>query len=346
MQTEAIRSDVSAEGIPADSQPTRELSPREAAMAALIQNRDADLAGGNAGSTDDLPTLYGTTDDPWNETGSQAAAQVAQATAQNDPASPVFSRDGEQYMKIKVNGIEQEIPLAQVQATIQKNVAADSRLQEASNRMREVEARERQFQEQQTQMQQRPPQAGVDNADSEALRAEAKAIINGLYEGETDDASERLARLLAGRNAPTVNMAHVQQQAEAAALRTIEHREFKTDLTKGRAEFDAQYPEIIGDPELFSMADQKTIRISQNNPDWTPTRVLMEAGKEVKQWLSGQRGESQAQPAENARQANKQALRPMPTAQRNAAHVAPRAAAVDNSAAGVLGRMRAGRGQH
>lgn len=177
--------------------------------------------------------------------------------------------------------------------------------------------------------------------------ADARAIIDGLYEGDTDSATEKLAQLLAGRQAPTLDPQLIQQQAEQAALRTIEQREYMSELSRGQEQFAAEFPAIVSDERLFTMADQATIRISQQHPDWSPTRVLMEAGKEVNQWLSDKSGApaTQAPAAPNSRQAAKQQLKPLPSAQRNAAHVPPREPVVDGSPAGVIARMRDMRGQ-
>lgn len=358
MEQEAIQSDVSAQvqdqAATTEQQTERPLSARESKMAELLAARDVEVTGNASlpGSTEDLPALYGTKDDPWDETGSKAVGEQQDdqqsAQAEQSKSSPIYERDGEQYMRIKVNGEEREVPLAQVQVTMQKHTAADLRLQQASERLREVEARERHLQQQaqQIQQQQRLPVPGVDGADSEALMADARAIIDGLYEGDTDSATEKLAQLLAGRQAPTLDPHMIQQQAEQAALRTIEQREYMSDLTKGQEQFAAEFPAIVADDRLFTMADQATIRLSQENPNWSPTKVLMEAGKQVDGWLKSQRGEGQ-QPAAilSSREANKQQLKPLPASQRNAAHVPPREPVVDSSPTGVIARMRGMRGQ-
>lgn len=361
IQTLDVSDDYEDEGAAPGHKPEiRTSTPRDEKFAALIASRQADLEVqiGLPGSTNDLPALYA----QGGELPTAAEEDVVQGTASQpahapEPAaapSPIYERDGKQYMKLKVDGAEREVPLEKVVATMQKDVAADLRLQQASQRLRDVEAREQELLQMQHRIQQSPqlPQAGAPGADNEGLRTRLREALDGLYEGDTDAATEKLAELFAGRQAPTQQPVDLERAAAVAAERVIQQREYQRDLQQGQAQFVDAFPEIVSDPELFNMADNATIRISQEHPDWSPTRVLMEAGNRVNNWLNQQRGSAGQAPVAaapapaNSREANKQGLKPMPAAQRNNAHVAPREPSLDHSPVGVIGRMRQGRGQH
>ena len=48
--------------------------------------------------------------------------------------------------------------------------------------------------------------------------------------------------------------------------------------------FDTEYPDIAGSPELRSIADNRTIDLTQSNPDWSPKQIMAEAAKSTRQW--------------------------------------------------------------
>lgn len=221
-----------------------------------------------------------------------AAAPVAETPVAAPPAPPaapapdlpVYLREGKFYTRLKVNGQEQEIEYAKVVATMQKHTAADQRLQHASELLRKAEERERATRESEERLRQRLTQPSTDagGENDEELRVVAKTVINKLLDGETEQAADDLVKMFKGRrDAPTPDYAQIEQRATAKALEAIEKSDYQKDVTRGNQQFAEQYPEIMADPDLFTLADQKTVEIMREKPYLTPSQVLMEAGEAV-----------------------------------------------------------------
>lgn len=237
-----------------------------------------------------------------------------EASAPGAPPLPVYLKDGEYYTKLKVDGQEREVPYSRVQATMQKHEAADRRLQHASELLRRAEEREREAQERASRLAEtasRSPQGTVDDED---LDKQAHSIINKLLEGEADSAANDLASILKGRRAPQIDTAEVETRAAKRALSAIEQAEWARDADSGRQRFVAEYPEIINDPDLAHIANQKTIDIMKEKPYLKPSEVLKAAGEYVMGRFFAQQRREQVTPNNQEREERKSKLKPIPRA--------------------------------
>ena len=235
----------------------RELTPRELAMEAIQVNRSED------GITHPEP------DD-------NAAGAADQLAAQLD-APRVLTDDLDKVMvKTKVDGVESEVSVAEMQRQYQKGKAADLRLEEATRLLREAKAATV------------TPPVGIGSStpaedDPGTKKPDAgidgqKEFVSALFEGDEEKALAALAKLGIGRSdGPTqidpqqlltqLTPAVKQQLAEEVALDT----------------FSKTYADIVKDPYLAQMADGFLEAEMKGGKSFT--EALEASGTRTRDWL-------------------------------------------------------------
>ena len=119
----------------------------------------------------------------------------------NDPMAEFIVMDGDKPMfRTQYQGEERLIPLENAHREIQKNVAADIRLQQNTEWQRNLEEREEQLRQQSAALNERlntmhqsppsTPEADVDDVD---LDAEAREVVSGLFTGSEEEAAAKEA---------------------------------------------------------------------------------------------------------------------------------------------------------
>lgn len=234
-------------------------------------------------------------------------------TLQDDPlADFIEMHDGQPMVKLKVNGQEGLLPLADAKRQLQIGVSAEVRMQTAAERENALDARERKLTAGEAALSARmstiaqpqqpatpaQPQPGLSDED---LHEEAQGIFNTAFSGTEEDAAGKLAKTLikirdsAGRAAPTqvVDPHAIAQEAAALATGTLTRQSRKKDVATGYQSFKDNYPEIVNDPRLFKMADDLTEVIEREHPDWNIADVMDEAGKRTRDWVKGLTGQPQ-----------------------------------------------------
>jgi hypothetical protein len=269
-----------------------------------------------------------------------------------DPLGQYVVRvDGKPMFKTLVDGKEELIPLDRARQQLQKHLAADVRLQQAAELRKQLDARAAALQATEAQLKSRQSTAPAPtelNFDAEAIE-----IVRSLVTEPEDKAAARLAQTLkAFRQASApVDVDAITKKAAEVATRTLEEREQSRALKSGFDTFTSSYKDIASDPELFAIADRKTDAIAAEHPEWSPGEVMLEAGKQTREWLKsiGAPVKETVDPkipggAPSNRQQRKESLRPMPTPR-----TARPAATEENdrpaTAADVVAEMRKSRGQ-
>ena len=334
--------------------PERTLSPREEAMQALVSKQRE-----HAGITD--------TDMPDDVSPAAQPGQVAEPTAGQGGSLPSLQEglpvyqnsNGDYVMRLKVDGVEQEMSLNNVQATMQKHQAADARLRQAAEMRHQLEAERHQFQQQVAAQHQPPTQhepaayreqlpshSSTEEGATDDVMEQAQAIIDSLYDGDPEDAAKALAAAMAKPSTATVTPEQIRQEA----LSAVQQQEYDRNLKDGFARFQNEYSDIMADPDLQEMADRKSLEIQQLHPDWTPEAILMESGRVVREKFQPA-APAEEQPSSsnnpqptNQRQARKQNLQAMPHRQ-NTAYTPPQQPQPSNAPADVIANMKRGRGQ-
>jgi hypothetical protein len=287
------------------------------------------------------------------------AAKVTQAT---DPSAidGIVMRNGKAMMVLKVDGQTRELPLETARATLQKSGAAEARLQQASELKRSLDARDQQLRTREAALTAREKQvptsqasaASAANLDDASLDSEAKGLVKSLMSDSEEVAAGKLAAVLKKVRAPAVaqpaaiDVNAVAERAATVAEQRITARETNKDLVSGFQSFETDYPEIAADPNLYRYADGLTNTIATEHPEWAPSKVMAEAGKQTREWvdsLSGKKPAPATGQQPNNRQVRKDNLRPMPTT-RTATRQAEVVAAVPTPA-DLMAEIRKGRGQ-
>ena len=221
-----------------------------------------------------------------------------------DPVD-VWEEDGVWYTAVKVDGQDIKVPFNDLKASHQKDRASQKRFEEAAEYGRRVQQREAQLNAYVQEMQQKQNQQ-VQNVQPPSKDAEPeskqpdvspdliKKYHEALYEDDADKAAELFNALTQkgrGQSAPTQNVEEVvervlgrtiaQQRAQTQREQQWAYQKSLEDAVKW---FDAEYPDIAGTPELRAVADNRTIELTQSNPDWSPKQIMQEAAETTRQW--------------------------------------------------------------
>lgn len=278
------------------------IDPRQAQMNDLVQRRREERAQEEGGQSDVITDELG--DDPDGLSG-----DPAENTPQSKPEEPqeeVYSRDGKRYMRLKVDGEEQEFELGHVKATAQKNLAADKRLAAAAARERDIQEKERILSERELALQQvqsKPPELPGASDDVES---QVDAALSAIYSGDEDQAKKALIGLVAGRQQPTQNAYNpddIDKRVQQATLAAIAQQERQREIVTAASKFEAEFNDIASDPELWAMADKHTLEIVDSHPEYTPYQIMQEAGNRVRGWLDAKKGNGLSDRTQRKRQA-------------------------------------------
>lgn len=218
---------------------------------------------------------------------------IEEEVEENAPETPVW-HDGEQWLtKVKVNGEEVQVPFDSLKSSHQKDRASQEKFQSAAVKERELLYREQQIQEHLKQLNSQPPTKDVEQEEE---TSDVDDIVEKYHEALfQDDAAEaaKLLRTLAnsGRSNATQNVEEVVNQAilsheakKKAEREHIERAAYQAELEDAVKSFNDSYPDIAESEELRAIADRKTITLTQENPDWTPSQIINAAAEYTREW--------------------------------------------------------------
>jgi len=225
------------------------------------------------------------------------AALLDVETDKRDSESPVWF-DGERWLtRVKVDGSEIEVPFNDLQASHQKDKASQQRFEQAAQYGRQVQAKEQQLNAyiQQMQQQQRmDTQPSQDAADEQVEDSSEliKKYHEALYEDDADKATDLFKTLTKeGRKQATPNVEEVVNQAIGRRFNQMQQQadrqkqwQYHKSLEDSVKWFESEYPDVAGTAELRAVADNRTITLTQENPDWTPQQIIQAAAESTREW--------------------------------------------------------------
>ena len=243
------------------------------------------------------------------ETGEPLEAQkeeVLEEVVEEEPA-PVW-RDGDSwYTTVKVDGEDIQVPFNDLKSSHQKDRASQKRFEEAAEYGRRVQQREVQLnayvqqmqkqQQQQPLQQQSPPQDATQDEEPVSDQTDLiKKYHEALYGDDADKAAELFGALtVKGRSAPATQNTNVDEAVNEAVGRLMAQQRAEEQKRQQWAYhksmedavhwFNDEYPDISKVPELRAIADNRTISLTQENPDWEPKKVIQEAADYTRQWV-------------------------------------------------------------
>lgn len=249
MTTETI--DATQTGVPGaetEDKP-KELTAREIAMEAIADLRQDDFDTENNGG------------------------QASQVEQQTQPEPPQAQPEGldKMLVRVKIDGVESEVTVAEMQRQYQKNGAAERRLEEATRLLNEARAAS-------------PPLGFAPAATSNDIQTtpggddeEGKAFLAALFDGDEEKALAALRAVGFGRPQPTPTT-----QQLAAQLTPAIKQQLVVDSALER--FEATYADVMADPYLEGMAADF---IKQEMEAGMPfVEALDVGGKRTRDWLA------------------------------------------------------------
>lgn len=197
-----------------------------------------------------------------------AAAQAAAdaATAADDATARAQAAAGiepSSRLKLKVNGREVEMTGEEALRRLQKDVAADARLEEASRVMREAQALQQSLQAQQTAAAQAAAartQGG--NPDGVQVDADvAKKFTEALFKGDSEEATRAFNEAVSSAVTAaksTSGRGNATPQVDPSAIAAQVRQQIAIDSALERSRAD--YPELYADPDVEALAAAKIAR--------------------------------------------------------------------------------------
>lgn len=245
--------------------------------------------------------------------------------------------DGEQRQVSRDKVYEQGI------RTLQKEAAADKRLAEANQRIKEAqeyEARTRANVEAQLRAAQKQSQdAPLSEQQDADIKQRARRIVDKLLDGDEEEATNALADILGRQQATPVDTNQLVNQVSAQVQRTAELKAAVSDFRK-------EYPKIAGDKFLWDRADIESDKVQSEHPDWSPSEILLEAGRRVEDWVKSLAGPADQDSTTQRREGKRDKKRTTETLRQASIRSEKPAAPRPPTRSEVVAKMRKSRGLH
>ena len=324
----------SQEEVQEESQEEEFLSPREKLMREIVDGREKEEMGEELEETEEV----------------EAAEEVVA-----DIDTPIWNEEGKWFTRIKVDGEEVSVPFDDLKSSHQKDKASQKRFEDAAAYGRQIQAREehlnayvKQLQQQQAATKQPPPEqeAVQEEPEHESL---VKEYHDALYKDDAVKAAQLFKTLTdRGRREPaTQNVEEVVNQVlgRAMAQRQAEQEReqrwaYNKSLEDAIQEFQNGYPDIAGVPELRAIADNQTVILMEEHPEWTPSQIIKESAEYTRKWV----GDNTKLTGDNTRVVRKQRIVKQPKAA-SATSVMPDEENFATSPTDIIQEMKEQRGQ-
>lgn len=262
-----------------------------------------------------------------NDAEPEPAQDQQQAVDQQIEAADIT----QQRVKVKLEGVEEEVEIKDLIAGYQKNSVASKRLNEATQKLREAEEVLAKAREQ-------AAQTGESVAGESGAVDVAKQVVESLLDGNTDEAAEMLAKL-AGRGESSTP----EVDAESVAQKVKQQLDRESALTK----FEQDFGDIVADPYLTGLANERLKeQLNEKQAIGEPIDLnaeLSAAGEYVRDWLKSKGVATTAEQSSttvNERVARKQGLDSTPVLNASAGSATEQ----PETAASIIEEMRRERG--
>ena len=269
---------------------------------------------------------------------------------EEEESPPVWKQNGNWVTKVKVNGQDIIVPFEGLKSSHQKDVASQQRFQQAAERERMLAQREAHLQEYVRQLQEKesaPSKKDEPVKDDADYRKTVEEYHQALYEDDAEKAAQ-LLQTLTGRNQATLNIdeavdravsqAFARRQAEQAKAQQLSYEQ---EIRDAVAWFDQEYPEISQNPDLRAIADNRTVTLMKENPQWAPGQIIHAAAEYAREWANNNLTSSKPN---NERTERKKKIVPQPKSARKSAKIADDEPEVKTPEQ-IIGEMRQARGQ-
>lgn len=233
--------------------------------------------------------------------------QRAESAEKNSHEQPVRQdapkiENGDE-VTIMVNGKERKVPSSKVEdaggvANYQKMLAANDALMRAREQERNVQAESNRLKlfEQQLLNEQKNFAATQRNEappTTDALKKLAEEYSESLLNGDVEIAANILLQIQGAHKATPIDVEAIAEKAVRRARAELDadrrlktESDYKFEQDEASVRFMEENKDIVSDPELFDMTQAKTLTIQAEHPEWGPARIIEEATKRVRTWVS------------------------------------------------------------
>ena len=207
--------------------------------------------------------------------------------------SPIWHDGDEWKARVKVDGEELEVSFDSLKSSHQKDQASQRRFEVAAAKERQLAAREQQINQYVANLNSRP---STKDAAEENEVSDVDDIVEKYHSALFEDDAQEAARLLktlsnSGRGNATQNVEEVVRraitsydQSKKVEVQNIQRLQYQKSLEDAVRSFEEDFPDIAESPELRTVADNKTVTLTQENPDWTPAEIIKVAAEYTRDW--------------------------------------------------------------
>ena len=266
----------------------KKVSSREEMMAKIVDERELEVISDIIGQ------------EGLEEIEAEESQEEKEEIQQEDPAPPVWLKDGTWVTSVKVNGQETIVPFEGLKISHQKDSASQQRFEEAAAKERwlnEKEAQLRQYVQSLKQKEEKEnlPETQGDEPKTDTNFVEvAKEYHQALYEDDADKAAELLQTLTTGR--PQVATPNVEEAVNKALQEAFARQQMAQAKTQQKAYedsvkeavswFEKEYADVANSTELRAIADNRTVTIMKENPSMAPGYVIQAAAEYAREWAN------------------------------------------------------------
>lgn len=292
---------------------------------------------------------------PLHEDQPEVKPELPEEVKDDPLAEHIIMQDGRPMVKLKIDGEDQLVDLDKVRANAQKDGAADRRLQYAAELNKSLTVREVQLKRDEEALTARisggengpPSNADAGNVD---FVERSKEYTHMVFSGDEEEAAAYQAetyKLMRQVSTPQIDIDRRIDEKFAVVEQRAAKARYDADLDSGYRTFSEMFPEIKKGSKMFISADHFSDDVIKEHPEWTPSEVMVEAGKRTREQVAGLREEALADlpksPADASRQAEKDKLQHIPRPQTGRQEQEPTERPQTNSE--ILAETRKARGQ-
>jgi len=222
-------------------------------------------------------------------------------------AKAAAEKEEEPKFRVKVDGVEKEVPLSELTAGYQMTSTARKRLDEAAQRLKEADDKEAEIAERERQLARRPSdddhKEGEDDPDEDALFDEA---LEALLEGDSTKFKQMLkGKGRSGDGATQVTGNDIKQMVREE----ITQEEIDREHSNAQVKFKSDYADVFGDPDLLAAANKRYY--AKLGEGKSITDAMLEAGRETREWVREKAGVKESS-GRQQREQRKSSLRSLP----------------------------------
>jgi len=192
------------------------------------------------------------------------------------------------FVTIKVNGVEQDVSIADLKGDAQKVKSASQKFEDAARLRREAEeiiekSKNTPVVEATPVSNTEEPAAAVDTSELPAIDADAvKSLMENIYSGDEEAATAAMIELLQQNGRDNNATTHDEQPVDTTAVAA----EVMSQINRTNAldEFKSEFADVWKNPMLAGQAD--TILATKLDEGVEFKEALMESGKEVRELLT------------------------------------------------------------